>query len=269
MSLVPPPRSPVPTPQSLLPNPLSPIPIPYFLLGWLSGVFVNLLADTLPVTRRVWPPVCPRCETAQSWRGALGLARVYGACGHPRSLRSWVLPPAGAAGALLLWLYPPARFGFWAAWAILTYFAVVVVIDTEHRLILHPVSWAGAALGVALGVWRHGLGSTLLGGAVGYAVMLGLYAFGGFFARWVARRRGEPLDEVALGFGDVNLAGVTGLFLGWPGVAAGLILAILLGGVVSGGYLLWMAARRRYRAFAAIPYGPFLALAAVWLLLWA
>ncbi len=151
----------------------------------------------------------------------------------------------------------------------LVYFAVVIVIDGEHRLILHPVSWAGAALGISLGVWRHGAGSTLLGGAAGYAVMLGLYALGEFFSRWMARRRGEALEEVALGFGDVNLAGVTGLFLGWPGVAAGLILAILLGGVVSGGYLLWMLARRRYRAFAAIPYGPFLALAAVWLLLWA
>jgi len=31
-------------------------------------------------------------------------------------------------------------------------------------------------------------------------------------------------DEVALGFGDVNLAGIMGLLLGWPGITAGLVI---------------------------------------------
>ncbi len=239
------------------------------LLGWLSGAFVNLVADTLPFKRPLWSPVCPQCGGSQTWRGALGLQRVYGACAHPRSWRSLLLPPLGAGSAFFLWRYPPERLGFWTAWLVLVYFAVVMVIDVEHRLILHPVSWAGTALGLAVGIWRHGALLTLAGGAAGYALMGGLYALGGVFARWVARRRGEPLDEVALGFGDVNLAGVMGLFLGWPGVAAGLVLTILLGGVGSGGYMLWMTLRRRYRAFASLPYGPYLAAATVWLLLWA
>ncbi|GAB4522313.1 MAG: hypothetical protein Fur0018_03840 [Anaerolineales bacterium] len=158
---------------------------------------------------------------------------------------------------------------FWISWAVLVYFAAVVVMDVEHRLILHVMSGTGAVLGGALGVWRHGVTATLLGGAAGFGGMLVLYWFGGWFGAWVARRRGDALDEVALGFGDVNLSGVMGLMLGWPGVAAGLVVAILLGGVFSGGYVLWMLVRRRYRAFEAIPYGPFVALATVWLLLWA
>jgi len=235
------------------------------LLGWFSGVCVNLLADTLPVNRRPWPPLCPRCGRAQMFSAALGLGAVYGACRHPRSWRSRLLPLAGAAGAAYLWGHP-LRLGFWAAWVLAAYFALVVVIDVEHRLILHPVSAAGALLGALLGVWRHGALSTLLGGAVGYAAMLALYGLGGALAAWMARRRGEPLDEVALGFGDVNLSGVLGLLLGWPGVVAGLVLTILLGGLFSAAYVLWMLARRRYRAFVAIPYGPFLVLAAAWLL---
>jgi leader peptidase (prepilin peptidase)/N-methyltransferase len=71
------------------------------------------------------------------------------------------------------------------------------------------------------------------------------------------------LSEVALGFGDVNLAGVMGLLLGWPGIVLGLVLAIFLGGFVSLIYIVIMLITRRYKTFAAIPYGPFLVLGGV------
>ena len=71
---------------------------------------------------------------------------------------------------------------------------------------------------------------------------------------------------MALGFGDVNLAGVLGLLLGWPGIVLGLLLAILIGGVVSLVYLVVMAVLRRYHTFMAIPYGPFLIISAILLL---
>jgi leader peptidase (prepilin peptidase)/N-methyltransferase len=78
--------------------------------------------------------------------------------------------------------------------------------------------------------------------------------------------RGKPVEEDALGYGDVNLSGVLGLMLGWPGILAGLTIAILLGGAVSLIYLLVTVATRRYQAFTAIPYGPFLIAAAIVLL---
>jgi leader peptidase (prepilin peptidase)/N-methyltransferase len=99
--------------------------------------------------------------------------------------------------------------------------------------------------------------------------MLLLYYFGDLFARWLARRRGQTLDEVALGFGDVNLSGVLGLMLGWPGIIVGLILAIFLGGIFSLLYLLGKIITRRYRTFMAIPYGPFLVASAILLLFFA
>jgi len=57
-----------------------------------------------------------------------------------------------------------------------------------------------------------------------------------------------------------------GLLLGWPGIVAGLVLAILLGGVISLFYLLVMLVLRKYKAFTAIPYGPFLVASAILLL---
>src|SRR4030066_851183 len=96
--------------------------------------------------------------------------------------------------------------------------------------------------------------------------MFGLYLLGGVCARRFIKRTLTPFDEVALGFGDVTLAGVLGLVLGWPGIIPGLVLAILLGGMASLVYLFGMLITHRYQPFSAIPYGPFLLASAVLLL---
>jgi leader peptidase (prepilin peptidase)/N-methyltransferase len=112
----------------------------------------------------------------------------------------------------------------------------------------------------------HGLVETLAGGAAGFILMLGLYYLGVLFSRWIGKRRGKAIDEEALGFGDVNLSGILGLLLGWPGILAGLIIAVMLGGAVSLIYLVYMLVTRQYKLFTPIPYGPFLVLSAVSLL---
>ena len=70
----------------------------------------------------------------------------------------------------------------------------------------------------------------------------------------------------ALGFGDVNRGGVIGLLLGWPGIIAGLIAAILLAGAVGLFTFTIAFLRHRYDPNLALPYGPFLAIAAIFLL---
>lgn len=158
----------------------------------------------------------------------------------------------------------------WPIWQlalIFIFFGVVVVIDIEHRAILHPVSAVGALLFAWIGILRHGVLPTLAGGLAGFFVLLLLYWFGDYFGAWLARRRGQPWEETALGFGDVNLAGVIGLLLGWPAILGGLMLSAIFGGVYSLGYIAYMLARRRYQLFAAIPYGPFLVLGALLLII--
>lgn len=71
------------------------------------------------------------------------------------------------------------------------------------------------------------------------------------------------MDDVALGFGDVNLSGVLGLMLGWPIILFGLGVAVLIGGAVSLVYIIVKLITRRYQALMALPYGPFLVLGAV------
>jgi len=68
------------------------------------------------------------------------------------------------------------------------------------------------------------------------------------------------MEEVAFGFGDVVLAGVIGLAVGYPGITLALLLGIFAGGLFSLGFILVMVLRRRYEAFMPIPYSPFLIL---------
>jgi leader peptidase (prepilin peptidase)/N-methyltransferase len=228
--------------------------------GWLAGALVNYVAEVLPTRRRLGPPMCPRClaaETPAALRRYFGLGWRCQACQQTAPWRYRLTALAGllAGGWLAL---APSRFHFIAALALLTYFGVVVVIDLEHRLILNSVSLVGVGLGLWFGVARHGWVSTLLGGALGFGVMLALYFLGIGLVKLLNRVRAEAVDEEALGDGDVALAGVLGLMLGWPGIAAGLVLAILLGGGVSLIVLLVSLAQRRYHPSLAIPYGPFL-----------
>jgi leader peptidase (prepilin peptidase)/N-methyltransferase len=148
----------------------------------------------------------------------------------------------------------------------LAYFSLVTVIDLEHRLILHPVSLAGVILALPTGIWLHGLVPTLLGGAAGFVIMLGLYYLGSLLARLLARWRGDKIDNEALGFGDVNLSGVLGLLLGWPAILAGLVLTILIGGVGALAVMVVARVQGKYRPDLAIPYGPFLVISAAALL---
>jgi leader peptidase (prepilin peptidase)/N-methyltransferase len=65
-----------------------------------------------------------------------------------------------------------------------------------------------------------------------------------------------------MGFGDVKLAGVIGLFLGylgWGELAVGAFAAFLLGGI----FALGLVAAKRANRKSAIPFGPWM-LAGAW-----
>jgi len=233
--------------------------------GWIGANLVNFLADILPSERKITTPKCNRCGEHLSWKFYV-LLESCRHCGTEPSLRHKIVLILGPIFTGLLAQFPLESLGNFGAILWLVYFSVVIVIDLEHRLILHPVSITGAGLGFIFGTVNHGFLNTILGGGAGFGLMLILYYLGELFVKVLSKSRGEEIEEIALGFGDVNLAGVIGLLLGWPGIIAGIILAILIGGVVSGGYLVLQVLRKKYQAYQALPYGPFLVLSAVVLL---
>lgn len=234
-------------------------------IGWLGGVLVNYFADILPNRPKLEQPYCIQCEDPMDWWKYVFM-RTCAQCGKGRSIRAWIVQIATAGAAGLLWWFPPLRLPAWEAFILLVYLGLIMVIDIENRLILYPTSLVGVVIGLGIGVQLHGVWMTLLGGAAGFGIMLVLYYFGVLFNRFLSRTRSEDVDGVALGFGDVSLSGILGLILGWPGITVGLLVAILAGGLLSGGYLLVMILAKRYKPFTALPYAPFLILAAMVLL---
>lgn len=250
------------------------------LLGWTAGLIVNYVSDVLPLTRRFSRPACPNCQTAYPWTDYLTL-RACRSCGTRRSLRTWIVQIASVASFTYFWLSPPPGLGLPLSLIVLTYFGVIIVIDLEHRLILHPTSLFGAILGFIVGTYIYsrngGLASgaftSLLGGIAGFGIMFLLYQIGGWVARIRARRMraaGQTEDdEEALGGGDVYLTGVLGLMLGWPNIILGITAGALVGGVVGLLALLGHFVRRRYAEnslMTFIPYGPSLVLGAFYIL---
>jgi len=244
------------------------IPLLIFLFGLVGAWIVNYLSDVLPYHRKIVSPDCRICQAKLGWSYYLRLAPCP-ACGTKPTRRHWIIVIVLPILAVLLYYYPAPSLGKAGGVLWLIYFALIVVIDLEHRLILHPVSLAGAGLGLLFGVRAHGLLDTLIGGAAGFIIMLVFYYLGELFIRFLSKRRGEEIQEVALGFGDVNLSGVMGLLLGWPGVIAGMVLTILLGGLISGLFMLGQVLQRKYHAFQALPYGPFIVLSTLTLLIFA
>lgn len=147
---------------------------------------------------------------------------------------------------------------------LLVYFGIVIVIDLEHRLILHPTSIVGSILALTLGTVSHGLKATLLGGLSGFLIMLAFYYLGVLFSRFRAKRMRaqgkEADDEEALGAGDVILVTVLGLLVGWPLIWFCIFVSILLGGIVSFLLIVGLLVTRKYDNNALmlfIPYGPY------------
>lgn len=250
------------------------------LLGWIAGLFVNYASDVLPHTRRFSHPTCHNCQTEYSWLEYLTL-RACRNCGTRRSLRTWIVQIVSIASFTYLWLFPPPGLGLPLSLIVLTYFGVIIVIDLEHRLILHPTSVFGAFLGFIVGTFIYskngglvsGALTSLLGGVAGFGIMYLLYQIGGWVSRiraWRMKEAGqEEDDEEALGGGDVYLTGVLGLMLGWPNIILGITVGALVGGVVGLLALIGHFVQRRYvenSLMTFIPYGPSLVLGALYIL---
>ena len=235
------------------------------LAGWVMGGLINYLADVLPVRRRIVKPFCLNCQQEQpAWR-YFAWPRRCAQCNSRRKPRVCLVEGIFCAASIALWLAPSENIGFLPGWIFLAYLALVTVIDLEHHLILHPVSLVGMALSIVVGYLAHGWLATLVGGLAGFAGMFAFYLFGRVFVR-VIRRWNATADEEALGFGDVNLGAITGFALGWPGILAGLVVAILIAGVVALLYVITSLLRREYRPAMVFPFGPTLAAAIVILL---
>lgn len=236
------------------------------ILGLFVGYLVNYVSDVLPLQRKLTLPICTHCAANYSWKDFF-LRSTCKSCGRTRPWRFYATLAAGLIFSILLWEFPPKEMGFGLGLLVLAYFGVVIIIDFEHRLILHIVSMVGAVLGLVTGTIRTNFPTAVVGGLVGLAIMLIFYWFGTLFARYRARKLGHDDGEEALGFGDVTISAVLGFMLGWPLIIYGLMIGIVAGGVISLLLVIFLIATRRYESMTIFTaYGPYLVLGAAMLM---
>lgn len=232
------------------------------IIGALAGIIINYLADVLPISRKFTQPICLNCGRLFSLKEYL-FSFKCAKCGNRTPARVIIVLILSIVVSVLLKYYPLGGLGYWATIPVLIFLGVILVIDIEYRVVLKETSYVGLVLFFVYGIVMHGFLITLIGGITGGLIMLGLYYLGVLFNKIMGRMRGEEIEEVALGFGDVYVSAFLGLFTGWPVIIAVILLAILAAGVFSLFYIVVMAVQRKYRAYSAIPYAPFLIFAAV------
>lgn len=233
------------------------------ILGGLAiGLAANYLADVLPRNRKLTAPVCLNCGNTRTSAEFL-LGADCKSCGKVHKTRLFLVLVISCVLSVGVLFRPVGNLPFIASILVLLLFSVIVITDLEYKVILEQVSLVGYFVCAAAGWLLHGITKTALGGIAGFLVFFGLYYAGKLFARRLSKNREEPVDEEALGFGDVHLAGMIGLLTGFPFIFTALLAAIILGGIISAIFILVAFVRKKYQAFQAIPYGPFIILGGI------
>ncbi len=237
------------------------------VLGLAAGAAVNILADDLPEDRRPGAPRYPD-GTPRPWLGIVAFLR-----GERRGL-SWRYPVVegvlAVSFAALVLAYPPdLQLIFYLFYAFI--FMLVTVIDLEHRLILFVTMIPAAAVALLDAVLVPEPAPTLVdalaGGALGFGVFWLVWYGGVLFNKVRAKGQDPDTLEVAFGFGDVILAAVCGLMLGWRAMSFAMFITVFVGAFVS---LIWVISRLfsrdGYAMFTALPYGPYIVFGTVMML---
>ncbi|MEY2565579.1 MAG: leader peptidase (prepilin peptidase) / N-methyltransferase [Actinomycetota bacterium] len=227
------------------------------VLGLAVGSFLNVVIHRVPTKESIVRPRsrCPRCGTelaardnipVVSWILLRGKCR---SCGAPISGRYPLVELFTAA----VFAATGIRFSdSWALPAYLLFFAALIAIsfiDLEHYIvpnrIVYPTLFASIPLLVAAAL-ADGQPDRIWHAAVG-----SLAAWGALLVVHLIQPRG-------MGFGDVRLSALLGMYLGWIDlelVLLGMLLGFLLGAVVGIGLVVTKVRGRK----DAVPFAPFLA----------
>lgn len=234
------------------------------LLGLFTGSAINSVADNLPEKMPMQRPYCLKCGHVHSYSHWLAVGRwLWGgrrcaSCGAAIRNRAILVEVSTATIFAIL----PVLISEPVNLAVNTLFValliLIIVIDLEHRLILDAITYPSTAAALIASVLVTNDQNTLPLAFVG--ALVGFLMF--FIAFWVGQWMFGP---GALGFGDVKLAMLLGAMLGFHRVVFALVLAVLLGGAIS---VIVLIVNRRVNRKTFLPYGQYLAIAGIFMLIW-
>ncbi len=219
--------------------------------GLAIGSFLNVVIYRLPRGESLsFPPShCTTCSHRLSWFDNLPVASWLVLRGRCRYCGASISPRYPLVELMTAALFMVSLLVFGESAAAVTaallgaLLVVIAFIDLDHLLVLDGTTIAAAVIGLAAAAVTHQLLAALEGAACG-VVLFGVI--------YLATR------GAGMGLGDVKLAAVLGLFLGFPLSLAAFLAAFVIGAALA---IPVVVARRRSRR-DALPFGPFLVMAA-------
>jgi len=227
------------------------------IFGAIVGSFLNVCILRLPKEESIITPGshCPHCKKSIKFYDNIPLISylyLKGKCRHCHQPISAQYPFIEGITALIS-LFLMLTFG--PSWSYLIYFSfiaaliVITVIDLYHQIIPDVISIPGIGVGLisALVLPRITFFDSLIGILLGGGSLF----FVATLYQWLFKREG-------MGGGDIKLLGMIGAFLGWKAVILTIFLSSLLGSITGIAIIAFKGKDFKY----AIPFGPFLSLAA-------
>jgi len=256
-----------------------------FPFGACIGSFLNVCVYRIPRDLSVVTPrsFCPACRKQIPWWLNIPVLSWIVLRGRCRFCKAVITPRYALIETLtgllflLAWLkyYPtpgPRLLGLDPVtsaalvpiyWLMISGLILGTFVDFEHLIIPDRVTLGGILAGLAL----SGLVPELHGETDVFRSLMwsSLGALSGWFLLWGAAILGKfLLKKEAMGFGDVKLLGAIGAFLGSKAVLFTILASSLVGSIV--GITLILAGKKKMQS--RIPYGPYLALAALLWIFW-
>jgi len=228
----------------------------FVVAGPFIGSFIGLLAYRWPenepwLTRR---SACRQCAKPLAWHDLLPILSWFirrGRCRHCKKAIP-ILHPICEIGALIIgltaWAFAPDGtfiLSCLMGWTLLA----LSVIDWRSFILPDPLNLTLAGLGVIM-IWTSDKANWidhLIGGVVGYLILLGVELF-------YRHARGRD----GLGRGDAKLLGALGLWVGWIQLPDILLLGSLSGLVAI--IAQSRATKTQLSGQTALAFGPWLAL---------
>ncbi len=233
-----------------------------FGLGALVGSFLNVCITRLPLEESkgesiLWPRShCDHCQKKLPWYDLVPLISYVGLrgrcrfCQKPISIEYFLVELITAF--LAVWTLD--QFGFrpqgFATFLFVASLIVITAIDIHHRIIPDVISIGGTVLGFLLSF--HFLD-------IGYRDSLIGIVVGGGFLFILAWAYFKATQREGMGGGDIKLAAMIGAFLGYKSILLVLFLSSILGSL----WGLFLILLKKESLKTALPFGPFLAGAAL------
>lgn len=225
------------------------------IIGLVIGSFLNVCIFRIPEEQSIcFPP--SHCTSCQHKLGVLDLVPVlsyiflHGRCRYCKEKISIRYPLIELLNGLL---YISVYYKYGISIITLKYFVlaslliVISMIDFDTQDVYTSTTLFGAVAGmIFIGIQKFVFEENCLGfilGGVSGVLIIGTIVF-------VTRGMGE---------GDIEIAGVCGLFLGLKGILLALFIAVILGGIVGIFILLLKLKNAKDR----IAFGPFIAIGAM------